>query len=360
MRKIDGQEPCEVAAKLRITATLLGCTSQKELCAAFRRVNPKTEFDLDRSYKWMQGRTLPRSSRIYEEWARVLRLERSGAWIAACALEDFVGEVGVRHKVEGGELLRQAGVTHDAMSISVSRRAPPDVRLDEDYICGAYACYSHAQSRYHRGRIIRSALVIERAPRRSEAPVARLSQMLAGGVAHSKGPVLRGTGRALTLALTTGSSGVPPAVLQLLLPTPPGSLLTGLLTSFAMMDPSGQPPYASRIAIVRVPCVVTAVEATNRYMESEPMPFARDLVTLGLDVADAAALDALLDRFLRAPREHGLGMERITMADHVALASACDRIWLDTVATRAARLTAAIADRGGSPAVSARADDAPR
>ena len=51
-----------LAAKLRITAALLGCATRKELCARFRSVNPATEFDLERSYKWLQGRALPRSA----------------------------------------------------------------------------------------------------------------------------------------------------------------------------------------------------------------------------------------------------------------------------------------------------------
>lgn len=47
--------------KLRITAALLGCASQKDLCARFRAVNPATAFKLERSYKWMHGRALPRA-----------------------------------------------------------------------------------------------------------------------------------------------------------------------------------------------------------------------------------------------------------------------------------------------------------
>jgi len=53
--------------KLRITAAVLGCASQKDLCARFHEVNPATIFELDRSYKWMQGRALRRSVWLYED-----------------------------------------------------------------------------------------------------------------------------------------------------------------------------------------------------------------------------------------------------------------------------------------------------
>ena len=57
----------ELPTKLLVTQELLGCASRKELCARFRDVNPRTEFDLERSHKWMQGRAKPRSGRVYED-----------------------------------------------------------------------------------------------------------------------------------------------------------------------------------------------------------------------------------------------------------------------------------------------------
>ena len=41
----------DLACKLRVTAALLGCASQKDLCARFHEVNAGTTFELDRSYK---------------------------------------------------------------------------------------------------------------------------------------------------------------------------------------------------------------------------------------------------------------------------------------------------------------------
>lgn len=65
--------------KPRITATLRGAVTCKDLVAAFRRVNPMTSFDIERTHKWIQGRAHPRVFRLYEDWARVLDLKRSGA-----------------------------------------------------------------------------------------------------------------------------------------------------------------------------------------------------------------------------------------------------------------------------------------
>ena len=61
------------------------------------------------------------------------------------------------------------------------------------------------------------------------------------------------------------------------------------------------------------------------------MGLSRDLGGLGLSIADATGLEARLSRFLTAPGEGRSGTEQVTMADHGALAAACDRAWLDTL-----------------------------
>jgi hypothetical protein len=66
----------DFARKLQLTAALLGCTTRKELCAAFRAVNPATDFELERAHKWLQGRAMPRGMAIYAEWAQVIGTAR--------------------------------------------------------------------------------------------------------------------------------------------------------------------------------------------------------------------------------------------------------------------------------------------
>ena len=122
----------DLPEKLRATLALLGLGGQKELCAAFRRVNPATDFDLDRSYKWMQGRTLPRSPRVYEDWARVVELDRTGAWLAACTLAEFLEAAAARHPDAARAVLRPGATTQPG---------PPAASGQDGYLAGQYAAY---------------------------------------------------------------------------------------------------------------------------------------------------------------------------------------------------------------------------
>jgi len=81
--------------------------THKDLAAAFRRVNPATPFDVDRAYKWLQGRAQPREQQIYEDWSKVLGLDRPGQWIADCDAEAFLDEICVRHGRDREDLLHR-------------------------------------------------------------------------------------------------------------------------------------------------------------------------------------------------------------------------------------------------------------
>ena len=144
----------ELPAKLLLTQELLGCNSRKELCARFREVNPRTEFDLERSHKWMQGRARPRSARVYDDWAHLLGTERPPAWLAACTVDAFVDEVCRVFAADPEELKRRAGLDQPRAGAALAGGAV-------HYVCGAYAAYSLAWSPYHRGQIIRGSLLIE-------------------------------------------------------------------------------------------------------------------------------------------------------------------------------------------------------
>ena len=106
----------DLAAKLRITAAVLGCASQKDLCARFHEVNPATIFELDRSYKWMQGRALPRSARVYEDWARVLGTTSPITYLQSCTVEEFLDLVCDRHKMSRDALAARAGIVVEGQS----------------------------------------------------------------------------------------------------------------------------------------------------------------------------------------------------------------------------------------------------
>ena len=117
-------------------------------------------------------------------------------------------------------------------------------------------------------------------------------------------------------------------VCSLFRPSPPASVLAGIMCATTAMHPGGQPPYATRVAMVRVPVASAAeLEASNRYLDPAEGPLSRDLAALGLPVPDPAGLDARLDRFLRPGGEFG-GCDQVPLDDYAALAMACDRIWL--------------------------------
>ncbi len=313
----------DIAGKLRLTAAALGCAGQKELCAAFRRVNPDTAFGLDRSYKWMQGRSLPRSAHLYGDWAAVLGLDRPGAWIASCALEEFADALCAQRGLDREMLLRRADLGG----------VPAGEAAGESYLCGAYACYSHAQSPYYGGRVVRGALTIEPGFRGANTLVATYSQALAVGRAHASGPVLLAD-RAISLTLSTCSQGAAPLFLNLFRPAPPASVLAGIMGGFTMVDPDGQPPYATRIAMVRVPIAVAKLEASNRYMDPVDNALSSDLAALGLWISDADGLEARLWRLL-SPGQGQPGSDRVPTADYIALAADRDRAWLAGLAPAA-------------------------
>jgi hypothetical protein len=299
----------DLPEKLRATLTLLGLGGQKELCAAFRRINPATDFDLDRSYKWMQGRTLPRSPRVYADWALVLGLERPGNWLAACSLEEFLEAAAARHPAARA-VLERAGAP------------PPAQPSPEGYLLGHYASYSHAQSPYYRGRLIRGSLRVEPAARRAEGLVATYAQSLVVGAVSATGPVLSGGG-SLCLDLRVTSSGVAPVFLSLFHPTPPGSALAGIMCATTAINPAGQPPYATRIVLLRLR-PDQRPEASNRYLEAGAASLPEDLAQLGLAGAELAPLlRECLEGSPGAP-----GSDHMPAAAYTALVAACDRHWM--------------------------------
>jgi hypothetical protein len=164
--------------------------------------------------------------------------------------------------------------------------------------------------------------------RRGDGLVAAYSQALAVGRAQASGPVGL-YGRAMCLELRVPSPGMAPLFCSLFRPSPPASVLAGIMCGTTAMHPGGQPPYATRVAMVRVPAAAAAsLEASNRYLDPAEGPPSRDLAALGLPVLDPAGLDAQLDRFLRPEGGFG-GCDQVSLDDYAALAMTCDRNWLE-------------------------------
>lgn len=302
----------DIDRKLRLTAAVLGVAARKDLAAAFRRINPKTSFDIGRADKWLQGRAQPREHQVYEDWSKVLGLERPGQWIADCDIDAFVDEVCARHGRDRLELQR-------TLETSGSRKNGQGTALS---LAGTYVGYSHAWSPYFRGRLIRGDLTVFSGsnPNRLSAtysenlPTGRIE--LAGTIAIGK--------RGMHLAVDDGTSGVPAMSFCLFPASPPVSVLAGLMTGTTIIGPDAQ-PSVTRIIMVRVPpSAATQLRSVEAYMPAQGS-IAEDLAALGLQVDNAAGIDRGISDFLSSG---GGAFDQVAVPTYRALADLFDRSWL--------------------------------
>jgi hypothetical protein len=305
----------DFAIKLRLTAAALGCNGRKDLCARFRAVNPATHFDLERSHKWLQGRASPRSAQVYDDWARVLGTQRSGAWLAACSVNAFLAEICTLYQADAETLLKRAE-GNGGESVSASARGG----VPEAYLRGTYACYSLAWSPYYRGQLIRGTLAID-SGRRGAALAATYTESLLGGSVHFRGEVIF-AGR--TLHIVSRSETGAPLFLTLFLAGPPASVMCGVMSGATIVGPEAL-PSTTRIVVVR--CGQGAdIGASNRYVEAAPGAIAADLLAVGLHLVDPEEVDELISGFLLGSTTGGL--DQVPAIEQVRLASALDRSYL--------------------------------
>ncbi len=138
----------DIDRKLCVTAALVGARTRKDLAAAFRRVNPRTPFDVERAHKWLQGRARPREQQLYDDWAAVLDVGQPGDWIADCDLGSFVDVICRERNKEREALLRRA----QAFGGDPERQQRGGGVLEMD-LDGIFVGYSHAWTPYFRGRL---------------------------------------------------------------------------------------------------------------------------------------------------------------------------------------------------------------
>ncbi len=304
----------DFAAKLRLTATALGCSGRKDLCARFRAVNPATHFDVERSSKWLQGRALPRSVQMYDDWAKVLGTQRSGAWLASCTVEAFLEEICKLYSADADTLRHRADERGGDGVV-----AAPAASSASGYLCGSYACYSLAWSPYYRGHLIRGALTIGPG-RRTPALAAVYSEAVLGTEVRFEGEVLPARG---TVHLSVcNPEGRSPLFVSLFLPGPPASVLCGVMSGATIIGPEAL-PSTTRMVVVRVP---GNAGGSNRYLSPAPGALSDDLLALGLDLAEASEVDALMREFLLSDGEGGL--DQVAASDQVRLTSVLDRAYL--------------------------------
>lgn len=302
-----------IAQKLRLTSALLGTVSRKDLAAAFRRVNPETAFDLGRADKWLQGRAQPRQLSVYEDWAKLLRLEQPGAWIADSDLASFTAAVSARHGIDRTDLERRASTQFEA-SPGHEERSLAVV------LAGTYACYSRALSPYYRGQLIRGTLSIEAGPG-SHSLTAAYREVLPTGHLLVAGPVTPAKRGLYALLKETG--GEAHFFLCLFPQSQPGSVLGGYMCGGAIIGPEPQPSL-TRILIIRLRD--PAPETWGGYLSPDGS-IAADLASLGLEIEQPEAVDRQLAQFLLGDSNNG-GASQIPPAEFRAILDVFDRDWL--------------------------------
>jgi hypothetical protein len=272
-----------LAAKLRLTEAILGCVGLADLCARFRALNEATECRPERLVDWLRGRGFPRTPELFDDWARLLGLARSGAWLAGCTFAEFTAELAHGHGKRVDVLARRA--TGNRL------HADPEDGRAEAALCGTYACYSQAWSPAYRGQIIRGSLRIRRTAEGFLA--ASYGERLLGDAMRVEGRV-EITARTAHMLLREESTGLP-IFLALTLPPGPLSLLGGIMAGPCFVD--DPLPTGTRVAAVRVP-EATPVEDSNRYIRADARSLTADLRALNLPIAELEAFGAMLAAFL--------------------------------------------------------------
>lgn len=307
-----GLSKSELGWKLRVSAVALGVAGVKELAARFRSVNPRSHFQPERAQKWFQGRALPRSRELYDDWAKVLGIGRSGAWLEAATLDAFAREVSSICDLAPDVLLERAGAP---VSPATAPRTSAGGALS--FLSGTYACYSAAWCPYYRGRIIRGAMELTC---RSDAPAAvsaEYTEAFLGETVHFRGEMFA-VGRALYCDLRKAGDGMP-LFGSFILPGPPASVLCGILSGSTVLGPDPE-PSATRMLVVRVP---TSACESNRYLE-DGETIAADLAALGIAVPEPA--QAALQDFLGAKTTDLL--QKIPIAEHARITTVFDASYL--------------------------------
>lgn len=303
----------DIDQKLRLTAAFLGAVGRKDLAAAFRRVNANTSFELGRADKWMQGRAQPRDLQVYEDWSKVLDLDRPGQWMADCDAEALIDAICARHGRDRDALLR-------SIEKPATRHGVPGSTLE---LAGTFACYSHAWSPYFRGRLIRGELSVGVNSSPARLPVT-YTEVLPTGPLELKGTMsVARRGMHIQVSDATGDAQV--ITFCLFQPSPPASVLAGFMFGTTVIGPDAQ-PSATRIVMVRLRSGTERLRSADAYLPSQGS-IAEDLASLGLRVDDSASADQRLDAFLNGGNGR---FDQIPLPAYRDLADLFDRSWLSS------------------------------
>lgn len=110
---------------------------------------------------------------------------------------------------------------------------------------------------------------------------------------------------------------------SLFLPSPPVSVLGGLWCGTTVVGPIAQ-PSVTRVVMVRLPAVSARLRTAPGFIPLD-VSLAEDLATMGVRVANPAAVDRHLREFLTGGT--GGGVDQIPIAAYHALVELLDRSW---------------------------------
>ncbi|MGO4675144.1 hypothetical protein AB4Z40_19800 [Bosea sp. 2YAB26] len=291
-----GQQPLEkswfnLALKLKLTALALGCPTNKELCARFAAVNPATLFVTQNAYKWLSGKAMPRTSSVYEDWARVLGGALTAPFLASSSFEEFQHAICARFGVPETVLATLRGEAGLRPVPAPGPVTPSPTRAGarqpgEHWLAGTYLAISPAWSRVEAGRLIIGAmrvyadamqqLQISYCESLFNRPVAMEGQLLSDGRTAQSALTCSYTHRLFFLALNV--------------PTPPANLIGGILSGAAVHDPNAR-AVACRILFVRAHGrSIEDLAARMGYLDADADGIEQELAGLGYR-ADAARRD---------------------------------------------------------------------
>ena len=315
----------EFALRLRLAAAVLRCETRKDLASAFRRVNPNTSFDLDRADKWLSGKALPRTTDIYRDWAKLLALDRAAEWLTSCAIDDLLDALAARYDTTPDAILQRAR--------GFPRGAPaPDAvgRGDSgsSFVESAYACYQYAFTPYYPGRLVRGSLVI--GPGRGRKTAEYTEDMGSAPPAKFTGAVVL-NGRGMSIELHQVTEGDTHLYLVLFAPSPPASLLAGVVCGTAILGAHFEPSM-SRIVLIRVPGTSLPFDRSAPLALDAGASIAADLAGAGLHLRDGAEADRRLQEFLPARTEHGI--EQVSAAAYQDLVALFDQEYFTRITMR--------------------------
>lgn len=307
----------DIDRKLALTAAALGVRTRKELAAAFRKANPRTGFDVERANKWLQARARPREQSIYEDWAAVLAVGRPGAWIAECALAEFLAVLAEATGEAPATLERRA-----AAFAGPAQRALAEVPAGFEYdLAGTYVGYSAAWTPYFEGRLIRGVLDVER---ENESFAARYTQARVQDSVTARGTAdVLPRGIVMHLREPHGRTGF---VFVLFPPMSVVSVLGGLVSGIALLGAEPR-PSVSRIVLVRVGGDREPLLAGDCLLEAEAS-VAGDLAARGVVLAAPGEADRRIAAFLGA--DGATGIDAGANAAYRGLVEFFDREWIRT------------------------------